>query len=65
MVEGYLTSQEVATRFDVTYATVVRWCRRGWLSGAVQIGNHGSWLIPEKAVDGFKRPSPGPKRRQR
>lgn len=64
MSEVLLTAEQVARRCDVTPATVNRWCLRGWLPGAMQIGKARMWLIPEKAVDGFKRPSPGPKRRR-
>jgi len=64
MLVGFLTSEEVAVRLDVTLGSVSRWCRQGLLPGAVQLGNRGPWLIPEKALEGFKRPSPGPKRRR-
>lgn len=65
MSEVLLTAEQVATRFDVAVSTVIHWCKRGWLPGAMQIGKARMWLIPERAVDGFTRPSPGPKRRQR
>jgi excisionase family DNA binding protein len=67
MAEGLLTTEQVAARFDVSTMTVIRWCRQGLLPGAVQVGRKrgGIWLIPEDALQGFTRPTPGPKRKRK
>jgi len=67
VAEGYLTTDQVAARFDVSTMTVIRWCRQGLLPGAVQVGEgrRSIWLIPEDALQGFTRPTPGPKRKRR
>ncbi len=56
-----LTSTDVAARYDVTRTTVRRWCELGLLPGAekVGVGMRATWLIPEKALEGFERPRAG------
>lgn len=61
-IEGYLTVQEVAERFQVSTNTVGRWCRQDRFPGAIKVapGRRGVWLIPEVDLVGFTKPKPGP-----
>ncbi len=54
-----LTTFEVASYYAVSESTVRRWCRSGYLPGAVKIWgrmSRGEWQIPSAALDGFEPP---------
>jgi hypothetical protein len=43
----YLTSEEIAQKWDISSRRVTKLCREGRLEGAIQKG--GIWLIPADA----------------
>ena len=55
-----LSATEAAKRLDTSVSNVKRWCRERRLIGAQKVGER-IWAIPERALDGFTRPKPGPK----
>jgi len=61
MIQGYLTTDQVAFRFGVTRMTVIRWCRRGLFPGAQRIGieARAPWVIPTREVETFVPPPRG------
>ena len=56
----YLTTRDLANRFDVTIQTASLWCREGRFPNAFQInarvGMGQIWLIPADDIEGFERP---------
>ena len=53
MIEGYLTINEIAEKWDVTPRRVRAMCLNGKIKGAAKLGRE--WAIPisaEKPVDG-------------
>jgi excisionase family DNA binding protein len=49
-----LTTLEIATRYDVSYSTVIAWIRRGKLKAVKQSAPRGDiWLVPETALKTF------------
>ena len=55
----YLSTSEVAARYDVAYQTVNRWCREGLLGDVIDRGERRRvrYLIPAAALEGFEPPS--------
>lgn len=56
-IPGYLTIHEVAKALDVSHSAAARYIRRKLLKGVIDIG--GQRLVPQKSLDGFKKPEPG------
>jgi len=67
MTEGFMTTDEVAWRFQVTRVTVRRWCQQGRFPGAKLIGSsrRATWIIPSREVDAFSPPTKGGNRRRK
>lgn len=42
----YVSTEDIAARYDVSPETVRRWCRDGAIPGAIQLGRQ--WRIPRK-----------------
>jgi predicted site-specific integrase-resolvase len=54
---------KIAERYGVHTNTAQRWCREGRFPNARR--ESGVWLVPESDLEGFERPRPGPKPRDR
>jgi transposase-like protein len=55
-VKGYLTTAEVARRYDVDPRTILRWVRAGYFPGTIKKNPHfknSHIAIPEKSVEAF------------
>lgn len=48
MIDGYITVQELAKKWDINERTVQSMCGDGRIPGAVKFGR--SWAIPENTV---------------
>jgi hypothetical protein len=55
----YLSTLQVAARYDVAYQTVYQWIRKELLPGVIDRGpkTRPRFLIPDTALDGFVPPS--------
>jgi len=62
-IEVLLTADEVAERVDRHINTVLRWLGDGLLEGekVAGPGTGGQWRVPERALESFTPPRPGPK----
>ena len=52
----YVTTKEIAIKWDISDRRVLQYCHAGRIKGAVKMGN--TWLIPKdtaKPVDGQKK----------
>jgi len=47
-MNGYITVQEAAQKWNVTNRQVQIWCKEGKISGAYMLSR--IWIIPENAV---------------
>ena len=47
----YVSSKEAATKTGVTERWIQQLCKEGKVEGAVQFGDRGIWLIPQKWVE--------------
>ena len=47
-MNGYITSEEIAARWDISSRQVQVLCKIGKIEGAIKFGN--TWAIPEDAV---------------
>lgn len=55
-VKGYLTTAEVARRFDVDPRTILRWVRSGCFPGTIKKNpraKNSPIFIPEQSVESF------------
>lgn len=56
----YLTTRQVAERYDVAYTTVMGWLTRGLLPFEERQETRGKvLLIPKAALDDFRKPTTG------
>lgn len=63
-MQDLLSTQDVATHYNVQPITVRKWCLRKLFPNAQKIGR--DWVIPKSDLKDFKLPTPGyPKGRPR
>ena len=52
MIEYYLTTRDVANKFNCSQENILYLCTHGKFSGAVKVGH--MWLIPRESVENYK-----------
>ena len=52
MIENYLTTRDVASKFNCSQENILYLCTHGKFLGAVKVGH--MWLIPRESVENYQ-----------